>query len=291
MTLEKQEPDPQSTSFLSIEGVLGILDSTLDSDSKSNSSKMNEEFQKSRNPVLRMLRCSRKKLFTIITIFVVATILFTYKEQILKHVESSLFLIEAMIKTEMDTSPIFGFLLILFIEMVIFNFLIPAVSIYNILIVYIIKNFLLSWILMMICCVASSFSTYILLNSFFKPQVDRAIEKSRVLKLLIKKMEGSPYKLFFLIKLVALPELIRNMFIGAVGLNWSVMVVGNFIFYFFLTLKYAIIGSEISQIEDILRKPSAWSEKSTNEKLGFVLMSIIVTTNILFAGVLAVKIK
>jgi hypothetical protein len=97
--------------------------------------------------------------------------------------------------------------------------------------------------------------------------------------------------MFFMIKMVALPELIRNIFLGAIGLEQMVMIKGNIMFYLILTLKYAVIGSEVRQIQDILKKPAAWSDKTLMEKLGFFLMSLIVIINIIFAGVLAVKIK
>jgi hypothetical protein len=98
---------------------------------------------------------------------------------------------------------------------------------------------------MVFCCVVSSFSTYFLMDRFCKESIDRAIANSRVLNLLLKKMEGKPYKMFFMIKMVALPELIRNIFLGAIGLEQIVMIKGNIMFYLILTLKYAVIGSEV----------------------------------------------
>lgn len=94
-----------------------------------------------------------------------------------------------------------------------------------------------------------------------------------------------------MVKLISVPELIRNIFIGSVGLPKLVLLKGNFLYYFVLGLKYCIIGSEIRQVQDILKRPGAWSEKTAGEKAGFVLMSLIVLLNVAFAGILAVRLK
>lgn len=105
------------------------------------------------------------------------------------------------------------------------------------------------------------------------------------------KLGDQPYKLFFLIKLIALPEVILNLFIGAVDLEYKVLVVGNSIYYSVLCLKYCIIGSEVREIRDIVKKPTGWSEKTQGQKIGFILMTSIIVINIFFAGLLVVKIK
>jgi hypothetical protein len=94
----------------------------------------------------------------------------------------------------------------------------------------------------------SSFFTYFFMDRCFKQSGQRAIENSRILNLLIRRMEGKPYLFFYMIKVVAVPELIRNMFIGAIGLPKKVLFNANLMYYLILCLKYAIIGSEVREI-------------------------------------------
>lgn len=75
---------------------------------------------------------------------------------------------------------------------------------------------------MTISCVIGALSTSILLKLFCKQAVERAIDNSKVLRLVKSKLGDQPYKLFVLIKLIALPELVLNLFIGAVDLEYKV---------------------------------------------------------------------
>lgn len=209
----------------------------------------------------------------------------------MEFLEHTLYYTEMVIKLEMDTHPLLGVLMIIFLQTLVFNSFIPAVTVFNILIVYILQNPTLAWMVLTISCVIGALSTNFFLNICCRHTVDKAIQKSKVLKVVKSRLGNQPYKLFFLIKLIALPEVFLNLFIGAVDLDYKVLVIGNTIYYSVLCLKYCIIGSEVREIRDIVKKPTAWADKTQGQKIGFVLMTSIIVLNVFFAGFLVVKIK
>jgi hypothetical protein len=86
-------------------------------------------------PVIK--NCNKNKAITLSIVFAVCTLIYLNKTVITQHVESFLIVIEAAVKNQMATSPVLGVLMILFFEVIFFNVPFPAVSVYNVLIVYI----------------------------------------------------------------------------------------------------------------------------------------------------------
>lgn len=86
-----------------------------------------------------------------------------------------MFYLEMVIKIEMETHPLLGFLMIVFLEILIFNSILPAVTIFNILIVYILQSPVLAWAILTVSCVVGALSTNVLLNMCCRVSVDRAI--------------------------------------------------------------------------------------------------------------------
>ena len=97
----------------------------------------------------KIFKCNRITIFFLLVILAtLGYLLYTFKSTILSHLMKLLIFIERLVKNEMEVSPVNGILMILAIQTLIYQCFLPLVAIYNLLIVYILRDFKLSWVLM-----------------------------------------------------------------------------------------------------------------------------------------------
>lgn len=266
------------TSILSLSNIFSVLDQTL----------QKKKQGKSGNK-------SRSSRITILMIILIGTILalVAYNEhKLLKNFEFILHIIKNLVQSEMATSPVFGISLIFTIEFIIYQFFLPLVSIYNLLVVYLLQNPLLSYIVIFVSCMANSFFTYFVVRKCMKDKIDKEISKSKILKKILEKLEGKDWQMFFLIKLLTLPATLKNLVLGSLDIKSHVLFFGNLIFYGALSFKFCLIGSGIREIEDIFSgHDKDWRERSMVQKLGFLVVLAVILFNVFFVGYIGSNLK
>jgi uncharacterized membrane protein YdjX (TVP38/TMEM64 family) len=226
-----------------------------------------------------------------LTIGVLLTLVILNEHRLLQNFKGVIQFIEAVVRIEMATSPVSGICLILVLETLIYQCFLPLVGLFNLLVVYLLQNPILSFFIIFVGCFGNSFLTYFLVRKFFKTKFDNELAKSKVMSTVLDKFKGNDWKIFFLIKLLTLPATLKNIVLGTLDIKNHVLVIGNAMFYGALTFKFCLIGSEIRQIEDIFSNPKGWKSRNKFQKLGFIVLTGVIIFNVFFASYITYSIK
>ena len=175
--------------------------------------------------------------------------------------------------------------IILLILIINYICILPTQTLINIVAAFIIGDGFTSWAILVIFSSISGSIVYLICRFFLKDFLTKKFQGNILYDILQEESQSSPYKIAFMTRIIHIPAGIKEYILSLSGNPFPSFFISGLCIHGFFCLEAVLIAQGVSNVHEYMTQKKNWSDKTTFEKLSFlvVVASIILTILILIA--------
>lgn len=146
----------------------------------------------------------------------------------------------------------------------------------------IIRNFWISFPLLLFCSVSGDFLAYLISKYTCKNWLLSKFSSNDLYNVLAEESLKEPYKTAFLTRFIFMPAGVKNYILSLIQNPFPSYFLSGLTLHAFYVGESCLIAQEISEISSIMGKKKGWAEKSAIEKFSFIVVLLLIVFTIVF---------
>lgn len=225
----------------------------------------------------RKRNCNKKLIILLVFVVIVIILITLYMVLAKKGYITHFFVkLETILLSLYEENKFIVLLMLHFINFTLFATCIPGLDVVGILCFLVMKNNFAAFVFLTVSHTANCVMLYYLTNLCCFKFIFNKVKDNDFYLLLKEESLISPYKTAFVTKILYLPKGMRDYILILIKNPMKSFFLSSLVYNTYNTVEMFILSSELNNIKELFTNRKSWSEKSTIQKVMFIVFLIVI---------------